>query len=93
MIIDVYRIDGNGIYVDTYKVNGERYYNGTEWIDIDFKFVKVAPPNCKVAKWEESKWVVIEEYQEESTSEVEPTLQERNRADIDYLSVMTGVDL
>lgn len=36
---------------------------------------------------------VYQEWLNQQNSTPKPTLEERNRADIDYLSIMTGVDL
>lgn len=38
-------------------------------------------------------WKTKEEIEAEKNKPQEPTKEERNRADIDYLSIMLGVDL
>jgi hypothetical protein len=79
MIKDVYKINNEGVYVDIYKINTDEntYYDGFEWVGIDFDYVELPPPHAKVTKWEVNKWVVIEEYPVEPQPPQEPTIEER----------------
>lgn len=64
MMKDVYKINGNGFYIDVYKINVEEntYYNGFEWLEIDFEFVDIPPMRAKSIKWDNGEWIIIEEY-------------------------------
>lgn len=75
----IYKIDINGVYEDMYQANLKEntYYNGEKWLEIDFDYVKIQPPNAKVVKWENGEWVVIEEYLVESPQLQQPTIEER----------------
>lgn len=79
MIKDVYKIGANGIYQDLCKINTDNntYYNGIEWVDINFNYVETQPPYAKVVKWENENWVVIEEYPVEPQVPQPPTAEER----------------
>jgi len=74
-MIDVYKIDSNGFYDGMYKINIEKnaYYNGTEWLNIDFEYKITKPPHAKIVKWESEQWIVVEEYQAELIQPKEPT--------------------
>lgn len=76
---DIYRVDDHGIYVDIYKINVENntYYNGIEWLEIDFEYVEIKPPNAKVAKWGNNGWIVVEEHPIEIQEPQPPTQEER----------------
>jgi len=79
MIKEIYKINSDGIYEDVYLANLEEnnYYNGEEWIEIDFDYVEVKPPHAKVVRWDGSKWIVIEEYPIEPIEPQPPTPEER----------------
>jgi hypothetical protein len=79
MIKDVYKINTEKIYEDMYKINTENntYYNGSEWLEIDFEYVEAKPPHAKVVRWDGSKWIVIEEYPIEPIEPQPPTPEER----------------
>ena len=92
MIKDIYKINNEGIYEDVYKANLKEntYYNGEEWLEIDFNYVEVQPPNAKVVKWEKGKWIVIEEYPVEPQQPQLPSLEERlQKAEDTILDLMT----
>ena len=76
---NIYKIDTSGIYEDVYLANLEEnnYYNGEEWSEIDFSYVEAKPPHAKVARWDGSKWIVIEEYPIEPIEPQPPTPEER----------------
>lgn len=84
MIKTIYKISSGGIYEDIYLANLEEnvYYNGEEWLEIDFNYVELQPPNAKVMQWVSGNWIVIEDYPIEPISPHEPTdieiLQEEN---------------
>ena len=82
MIKEIYKINSKGIYEDVYLANLEENscYNGEEWIEIDFDYVEVKPPHAKVARWDGSKWIVIEEYPNEEAEPRQPTTLERLEA-------------
>ena len=82
MIKAIYRIDDEGKYVDVYlgKIAENKYYDGEKWLEIDFEYVEIEPPNAKVVKWENGEWVIIEEYPKESQQPQLPNLEERLEA-------------
>lgn len=79
MIKDVYRIDKEGIHLDIYKIKTTEntYYNGEEWLDIDFNYVEVKPPYAKLVRWTGAEWEVIDEYPVEEILPQEPTIEEQ----------------
>jgi len=74
-MIDVYKINSDGIYEDVFKINTEKntYYDGEKWQTIDFTYVEEQPPYAKVVKWENDTWIIVEEYPVEPQPPQEPT--------------------
>lgn len=93
----VYKIDSEGYLIESPVKRFDEQGNCTEELPADI--ITVDPPQGLYrAKWTGKEW--IETMTEEEyiatlpkSPEIEPTLEERNRADIDYLSIMTGVSL
>lgn len=83
----IYKINNNLVFEDVYLANidNNTYYKGIEWLEIDFIYVEVKPPNAKVVKWENEKWVVLEEYPIEPIRPQEPTEIETQRQIINTL--------
>lgn len=79
MIKDIYKIDNTGVYVDIYKINTENntYYNGSEWLNIDFDYTEIKPPIAKTVKLEDGEWIAVEEYPSEPQLPQLPSLEER----------------
>ena len=95
MITEIYKIDSNSIYIDVYLacLEEDTYYNGSEWLKIDFDYVEVHPPNAEVVKWGIDEWVVVEEYPPQSQYPQIPTTEERLRiAEDTLLDLMTTID-
>lgn len=97
MLKQVYKIDSNGLIEEILVKDFDEQGNCVEELTEDI--ITVDPPQGLYrAKWTDSEWIETMTEEEHIATlpeppESEPTLEERNRADIDYLSIMTGVSL
>lgn len=92
------KIDNEGFFIEdvileevpcVYDEEGNKIYD-THYIDVE------VPQGLYKPKWTGTEWVegmTQEEINVIKNQEVEHTLEEKNRADIDYISLMLGVDL
>ncbi len=93
----VYKIDSDGYLIESSVKNFDEDGNCLEELTADI--IVVDPPNGLYRpKWTGTEWIsTMTEAEYIATlpeqPEKEPTIEEKNRADIEYLSVMTGVSL
>lgn len=92
----VYRIDSEGYLQKVLVKKFDEQGNCTEELP---DIITIDPPNGLYrSKWTGAEWIETMTEEEYIATlpeqpEREPTQEERNRADIEYLSVMTGVSL
>lgn len=73
--------------------------NTTKIIDGSNNSIEIMLQNAQNAGFSEGEIEILSEEEYQARVELEPkpiqepTLEEKNRADIDYLAIMTGVDL
>lgn len=96
MLKQVYKIDSEGHIIEILIKDFDEQGNCLEELTEDI--ITVDPPQGLYRpKWTGSEWIeTMTEAEYIATlpqAESKPTLEEKNRADIDYLSIMTGVDL
>lgn len=92
------KIDDNGLFLEDvlieeipfrYDEEGNKIYD-THYIEMP------VPQGFYKPKWNGTEWIEgmsQEEINAMKNQTVEHTLEEKNRADIDYISLMLGVDL
>lgn len=96
MLKQVYKIESEGHIIKVLIKEFDEQGNCTE--ELPNNIVTVDPPQGLYGhKWTGTEWIETmteAEYIATLPEQLhEPTLEERNRADIDYVSAMMGVDL
>jgi hypothetical protein len=85
-VIFVRIIDENGLFIEDGFVEELS----------EFTIETPVPQGLYKPKWDGTQWIeglTQDEIKAIVNTVVEPTLEEKNRADIDYLAIMTGVEL
>lgn len=57
----IYLIDDNNKYMDTYLLENNSIYDGVNWIPLEHDYVEIPPPVCKSCEWTGTEWTIIEE--------------------------------
>lgn len=83
MIINIFKINADGLYENSYLKNQEdnTYFNGETWEKINFPHVTVLPPHCKSCRWDNERWVILEEL-EPLTKPLTPSSQDKINANL-----------